>query len=233
MKKSRIICCECWYANRIILCYGRGCYRCSSHSLCDLEGEEVLIFFYTGREKRFSEYWTGRNEIMVDQTDIPWSSNNKQPPSNQNLIYTPPEHFMRTFFFIFRDLMIPTCTTWTLSLPYFLRSSYHRAAISAPPLSHASSSVNLTLNRSVLGNAHTAERWNNCEQDAATFLGSFFSLEKPVHSGYREMNVICSLVVKFHTNCLISLIFKVASPPQQNKEAHIVASKWPNNWFHV
>lgn len=36
-EEVRIICCEC--------------YRCSSHSLRDLKGEEVPIFFYTGWKK--------------------------------------------------------------------------------------------------------------------------------------------------------------------------------------
>lgn len=36
---------------RIILLYGWGCYRCSSHSLRDLKGEAVQIFFYTARKK--------------------------------------------------------------------------------------------------------------------------------------------------------------------------------------
>lgn len=123
-----------------------------------------------------------------------------------------------------------TCTTWILSLAYFIRSSYRRAAFSAHPLSHGSSSVNLTPNKSVLGNAHTAELWNNCEQDAATFLRPFFPLEKPVHSRYHWMNVICSLMVKLHTNIQSS---KAAQEilPKQNKEAHIVALKWPDNCF--
>lgn len=131
-------------------------------------------------KKRLSEYWTNLNEIMTDQTDIPPSSNNSKKQQSLVTKNVFIHHFMRRFL-TSRRLMIPkkaslTCTTWSLSLAYFIYSSYRRAAFFAPPRSHDSSSVNLTPNRSVPGNAHTAEFWNNCGRDAATFLKFNFSL---------------------------------------------------------
>lgn len=46
INEVRIIYCQCSYANSIIL----GCYRCNSHSLHHLKGDEVLQFFNIGKK---------------------------------------------------------------------------------------------------------------------------------------------------------------------------------------
>lgn len=88
---------------RIIPLYGWGCYRCSSHSLRDLKGEEVLIFFNTGWKKRLWEYWTNLNEIMMDQIfpdhQITAKNNNLRVTKN---VFIHPQNILWEDFFYFQ-----------------------------------------------------------------------------------------------------------------------------------